>query len=183
MLKLSKFALTPAPQAHLTLIITIGKHRGYKTLCYRHSVCLRMYHRLVELQVRINHTTIAAHTLYHFAVVDTLGQLRFVVRRLPYCQMVQMIRFSLVAYSALLQRKLYKFLQITSYQDDGLHRTQSYHRCISLLLHHLRDALRLLHIFVFFSYARRVYLTYGYTVQLMVLIACILLVSNCSNNV
>lgn len=172
---------------------TTKKHQGCKTLYCRHSVYLRMYHRLVELQVQINHitqpktascfATIAAHTLYHFAVVDTLGQLRFAVRRLPYCQMVQMIRFSLVAYSALLQRKLYKFLQITSYQDDGLHRTQSYHRCISLLLHHLRDALRLLHIFVFFSYARRVYLTYGYTVQLMVLIACILLVSNCSNNV
>ena len=58
-----------------------------------------MYRRLVELQVQFNRITqpktascfamITTHTLYHFAMVDTLGQLRFAVHRLPYCLMVQ----------------------------------------------------------------------------------------------
>ncbi len=56
-----------------------------------------MYCRLVELQVQFNHITqpktascfTTIHTLYHFAMVDTLGQLRFVAHRLPYCLMAQ----------------------------------------------------------------------------------------------
>ena len=66
-----------ADVAIATVGLTIKIHQGCKKLYFLHLSHLLKYHMLVVLYSMIH----LAHTLYHFAMASTLGQLRFVVRK------------------------------------------------------------------------------------------------------